>query len=46
VQKPRHAPYICAVPLMQILEYGIEIRLPELKKNIILKYALFFNDNY
>jgi hypothetical protein len=31
VQKPRHAPYICAVPLVQSLEHGFEIRLSEKK---------------
>jgi len=32
VQKPRHDPYICDVPLMQSLDLGFEIRLSEIKK--------------
>jgi len=38
VQKHRLAPYICAVPLMQSLEHGFEIRLSEIKK---ILFSLF-----
>jgi hypothetical protein len=42
VQKPRHAPYICAVPLMQNPEHAFQIRLSELKKKSYFNICSLF----